>query len=301
MRHHPSCCLCEVFKGTSRTMPEDSCFQHLRHPAWRARGFPPPLKAYALHQQPIFEKMMSKWSAKPADYKAARLRNNQRRHRKKVRDHVAELESRLSETQLQLDQALSRIAELSEELPRTRLDPMLLESYEAPKETPTTRSEAATDEQSWLSINHSPRVAQGLDHQHYRLAARREEDEMKQQTDLTPGLSISREVSTWSPPPVLSAPWTSSIAVQALDLNFEAFADFGDQDCCSLPIPEPGRPTTRCRDAYFIITQQNYKAVDISVIRGWLEPGFRGPLSEGDGCRVDTVLLFTLLDWISSP
>jgi uncharacterized membrane-anchored protein YhcB (DUF1043 family) len=73
--------------------------------------------------------MMSRWSAKPADYNAARLRNNQRRHRKRVKDHVAELESRLSETQLQLDQALSRIAELSAELSRARrLHPMPLES-----------------------------------------------------------------------------------------------------------------------------------------------------------------------------
>lgn len=243
---------------------------------------------------------MSKWSAKPADYNAARLRNNQRRHRKKVRDHIAELESRLSETHLQLDQALSRIAELSEELSRVQRDPVLLESSEAPKETLTTGSKATTDVRSWLSIGHGPRVAQEPDCQHDLLAARREEDETKEQTDLTPGLSISSEVSTPSPP-VLSAPWTSNVAVQVPELNFEVFADFGDQDCCSLPLPEPGRPTTRCRDAYFVINQQNYKALDSSVIRGWLEPGFRRPISEGDGCRVDTVLLFTLLDWISSP
>lgn len=88
---------------------------------------------------------MSKWSAKPADYNAARLRNNQRRHRQKVKDHVAELESRLSETQLQLDHALSRIAELSAELSRTRRDPLPLDSHEVPKEVPKEAPEPATE------------------------------------------------------------------------------------------------------------------------------------------------------------
>jgi hypothetical protein len=72
-----------------------------------------------------------------------------------------------------------------------------------------TGSEAATDEQSGLSVHHSLGVAQGLDHQGRRPATWRGEEETKQQADMTPGLSISREVLTRSPPPVLSAPWTS--------------------------------------------------------------------------------------------
>lgn len=60
--------------------------------------------------------MITKWSAKPADHKAARIRNNQRRHRERVKHHTTTLEARLAETQLQLDEALARVAELTEKL-----------------------------------------------------------------------------------------------------------------------------------------------------------------------------------------
>ncbi|KAI6359533.1 hypothetical protein MCOR25_007039 [Pyricularia grisea] len=246
--------------------------------------------------------MMSKWTMKPSDYQAVRLRNNQRRHRKKVKDHVAELQSRLSETQLQLDQALSRIAELSAALSRMQLDPILrLQSHEDLDEPPAKGCLVATDEQPWLSINQrSSRVVQGLDEAHPRPAALREEDRVKQQTGLNPSLFISREFLASSLPPVSLGPWTSIAAVQAPDLSSEVVAHAEDEECRGLPLSEPGKPTIRCRDAHLIINQQNYKALDSSSIRMWLEPGYRRPIFEGDGCRVDTVLLFSLLDWISA-
>ncbi|ELQ33539.1 hypothetical protein MGG_08028 [Pyricularia oryzae 70-15] len=242
--------------------------------------------------------MMSKWSAKPSDYQAVRLRNNQRRHRKKVKDHIAELESRLSETQMQLDQALSRIAELSDALSRIRPDPVLLQNHKASGQSPRTRRQTATDEHLWLSINHSPTAAQGLDQAHPRLAALRQEDQVTQ-TSLTPSLSVHGEFSASSLRPVSLGPCTSNVAVQTADLGSEAVADAEEEDCRSMPLPEPGKPTTRCRDAFLIINQQNHKALDSSFIRMWLKPGYRRSISDGDGCRVDTVLLFSLLDWIS--
>ncbi|KAF9786555.1 hypothetical protein IL306_011404, partial [Fusarium sp. DS 682] len=77
--------------------------------------------------------MLSKWSAKSADHKAARLRNNQRRHRKRVKDHIAEFESRIADTQLQLSQALVHINKLSEKLQQARMgrDSMQLETTKA--------------------------------------------------------------------------------------------------------------------------------------------------------------------------
>lgn len=250
---------------------------------------------------------MSKWSSRPADHKAVRLRNNQRRHRKKVKDRIAELESRLAETQLQLDQALARIQGLSEELElaRTRRNSMLLENHETSKETPTTGNGAdeplnRDDSCQSTSVQESHKM---LGHQHGRLVVQQGKDETNQQTSLSslvPNRSISCGLSTWNPSPVLSAPWASEITVQAPTHDYETFTDSEDQACCNLPLPEPGKSTTRCRDAYLIIAQQNYKALDSSVIRGWLEPGFRGAISEGDGCRVDTDLLFRLLDFISS-
>ncbi|KAH6886781.1 hypothetical protein B0T10DRAFT_549740 [Thelonectria olida] len=249
--------------------------------------------------------MMTKWSSKPDDHKVVRLRNNQRRHRKKVKDHIAELESRLAETQLQLDQALARIARLSEELEQARPGPnsMLLESRQTSEQIPTTRNNA--DEAPKSGHVHQSTLVQEtyniLDSQHNNhLGTNRGKDGPSQPTSLASNQFIPSEVSAWNPSLVLPAPWTSGTTIQALTLTDEALTDTEDQDCCNLPPPEPGKSTTRCRDAYFVITQQNYKAIDGTVIRAWLEPGFRGETSEGDGCRVDTDLLFTLLDFISS-
>ncbi|CAH0055771.1 unnamed protein product [Clonostachys solani] len=248
--------------------------------------------------------MMSKWSSKAADHKVVRLRNNQRRHRKKVKDHIADLETRLAETQLQLTQARSRIAELSQKLEqaRTQGNSMLLEVHEASKEFPTTRNGAVkplTRGHSYQStlVQESRKI---LGRQHGRFVVQRGKDKTNQQASLAPNQAISSGVWNWNPSPILSAPWASDITGQALTPDYEAFTDSEDRDCRNLPLPEPGKSTTRCRDAYSIITQQNYKALDSSVIRGWLEPGFRGAVSEGDGCRIDTDLLFTLLDFISS-
>ncbi|VUC31431.1 unnamed protein product [Clonostachys rosea] len=226
--------------------------------------------------------MMSKWSSKAADHKVVRLRNNQRRHRKRVKDHIVDLENRLAETQLQLTQARVRIAELSQKLDQARMsgNSTFLASHRTLEENSTT--------------------IHGVDRPLSHLVVRRGKDEPIVQASLPPNQAICSGGWDSNPSPIFSAPWSFEVAGQALKPGYEAFINSTDPDCCNLPLPEPGQSTTRCRDAYTIITQQNYKALDDSVIRAWLEPGFRGAFSEGDGCRIDTDLLFSLLDFISS-
>lgn len=61
--------------------------------------------------------MMHKWSStKSTDHQTIRQRNNERRHRQRVKNHTADLESQLQQTQSRLDLALNRIAELESEL-----------------------------------------------------------------------------------------------------------------------------------------------------------------------------------------
>ncbi|CAH0023362.1 unnamed protein product [Clonostachys rhizophaga] len=226
--------------------------------------------------------MMSKWSARPADHEAVRLRNNQRRHRKKVKDRIAELEFRLAETQLQLNEALARVEGLSQELEQAKAERNRAEE-------PLTRDHTQVLESGKI-----------LSSEPGRLIVQQGKDATNQQTSLVQNQPISTGVSAGNPSPILSAPWTSDTTVPTLALSYETFIDSDDQDCSNLPLPEPGKSTTRCRDAYLTITQQNYKGLDSSFIIEWLEPGFRGAISKGDGCRVDTDLLFTLLDFISS-
>lgn len=152
--------------------------------------------------------MMLKWSStKPPDHQTIRKRQNQRRHRQRVKDRVAELESQLS-------QAQGRIAELEGEVERLH-----------------------------AIASNGPTVAE-------------------------PAGNCSE--------------------------------DGEDRLYALLPPPPKGKSTTICREAFVIIEQQNYKGMDAADIKQWLEPGFFGCSSEGEGCRVDNSLLFQLLDFMSS-
>lgn len=246
---------------------------------------------------------MSKWSAKPADHKATRLRNNQRRHRKRVKDQIVELETRLVDTQTQLNRALARIDELSRELDQSKLhnESMSPRSHRKSKDHSTTIDVTAER----LEFSHgclSAPVRESdmiLGDDHCPLA-QRGNDEPIQQPSLLQSETISIVDPSWTHPPQFLAPSKNDIMLQGLPPDYEAFAGSADSNCCHLPPPEPGKSTTRCRDAYLIISQQNYKGLDSTALRSWLEPGFRGAIREGDGCRVETDLLFALLDLISS-
>lgn len=245
--------------------------------------------------------MLSKWSAKPADHKAARLRINQRRHRQRVKDHIAELESRLAETQLQLSQALARINELSEKLQqaRTGRDSMPLETTKALSDILLTNNGA--NEQSisgnWLQADIIRQFQKELTDDFEGRLVQHGVDGRHQQTSQS---NSSLELTGYPSPIVAAGVNMEPMQASVLEYGGEAYADMQDHMYCKLPPPGPGESTTRCRDAYLIIIQQNHKGLNDSNIRGWLEPGFRGPMCEGDGCRIETGLLFALLDFISS-
>ncbi|KAK7699061.1 hypothetical protein SLS64_011975 [Diaporthe eres] len=57
-----------------------------------------------------------KWSSKPADHNAIRVRNNQRRHRARAKGHIEDLEKRLEETSSRLEAALQTISHLAQEV-----------------------------------------------------------------------------------------------------------------------------------------------------------------------------------------
>ena len=217
--------------------------------------------------------MMSKWSTKPADHKVTRQRNNQRRHRQRVKDRMADLEDRLEKTQRQLGQTLDRVGELTLELERVRRGGLL----------------APGAEDAGASSDHGG--GRGLVDDNGPTIDPRSNQNASQPSN--PGTTCSKAPCGGSPavhdPTNLSWPGDTIVP-----------PDSWEEECCDLPHPKPGTSTTRCRDAYIIISQQNYRALDIHAIRQWLEPGFHGALHRGDGCRVDTEVLFALLDYISS-
>ncbi|KAF5131329.1 hypothetical protein E5D57_007684 [Metarhizium anisopliae] len=57
--------------------------------------------------------------------------------------------------------------------------------------------------------------------------------------------------------------------------------------------------TMPCSEAYILIAQQNVKGVTQEDVATWLWNGFRRSLQPGEGCRVQTDILFSLLAFIS--
>ncbi|KAK6352994.1 hypothetical protein TWF696_004983 [Orbilia brochopaga] len=158
---------------------------------------------------------------KPADHNAARVRDNQRRHRARVKAYIAELEARLGETKEQLDAAQTKIERLTAEVQALR---------------------------------------EGCD-----------EDAAQEQQDTA----------------------AQSLAVPASD-------SLGECGGGEMQPASPGESTVACTDAFKAIHQQNLSGLEMADIRSWLEPGFRKGVRQGCGCRVETQLLFALLDHVSS-
>lgn len=211
-----------------------------------------------------------KWSNKRQD-NAVRVRNNQRRHRENARNYVKDLEARLADSQVKLQEALKEIERLHSEsslaphLSSHRLDGGKCCACGGRNLTQGEVSHSNEDERNMQSVEINRYVSDDLQQQTTQLSA-------------NPVLSEASAVSSY----------------YAYDERLENEADHstrppGEEDC-----------TTLCREAYMIISQQNYAGIEESVIYQWLEPGFRAPSAKQAGCRVDNQTLFRLLDYISS-
>ena len=66
------------------------------------------------------------------------------------------------------------------------------------------------------------------------------------------------------------------------------------------PPSDETESTTLCSQAYILIAQQNFRGLNATTIKNWLDQGFRRAKEHDEGCRVENGLLFGLLDFISN-
>jgi hypothetical protein len=93
----------------------------------------------------------------------------------------------------------------------------------------------------------------------------------------------------------------ASSGVSSIPTDFPvADNDHPEGDCLHLPPPQHGESTMTCRAAYEIIKDQAPEDMDLEAVRARLKPGFRRAVADGAGCRVETNLLFALIDYITS-
>ncbi|KAI0406725.1 hypothetical protein F4802DRAFT_92635 [Xylaria palmicola] len=270
--------------------------------------------------------LMSRFPARQpsANHNAVRLRDNQRRHRARVKAHTAELEARLAETKARLDAALDEIAHLTSEVESLRRCQVTEQHANASPDSSAreTRAhsplgEAAPPPGEGASQPSRPfgeptmsniagpsvqeRATSGEPDMSRALPAVRASSPAAAAHQL--GL-LGPPIQDESPRPQCSG----NCDQDQIHVEGEAHVMQPDilvimmsgRDCKGLPAPQTGESTTPCVDAYKVIEQQNFSRLDVAAMTRWLRPGFRKAAETGGGCRVDTQLLFALLDHISS-
>lgn len=202
-----------------------------------------------------------KWSSKPADHNAIRVRNNQRRHRARAKGRVQDLEKRLEETSARLEAALQTISHLAREVEilRGQISP----STAYPQSPPATATLPAVSSVAAKPLN----------------------DEMPSSAVLGPPL------------PIEASPIIMNMDVAPPPAENDDSVGCG---CDGLPPQAPGESTLPCSSAFRIIEQQNFSGIEVTTIRAWLGPGFRRALRPGEACRVETNRVYELLDHITS-
>lgn len=251
---------------------------------------------------------------KTREHTLTRVRNNQRRHRERRRQYITSLEERLFEAERLLADARATIGSLEAQLNELRLERgVALSSAETvPTNNETREGQNREDgiEIAHKRCNHAsylglypaavpPAVAACKS---LTRTSKTMLDDASRPSTLLPNfmdkLVASAQPTCLSRCCVLKdrePPFVLTHAVEDLhppditadDLNY-SISDSGN--------PES---TTLCTEAYALISQQNYRGLDADAIRSWLERGFRRGRLKGDGCRVETALLFSLLDFIS--
>ena len=234
--------------------------------------------------------LMSKWSLKTQDHTATRARNNQRRHRARVKARIEGLETELTRSQQELRTARARIAELEDLLATRGSANAVSGHFSAPEPScqSITEQSLPARELELLSSDLGEQgryccplipVNRSLGHQHHH----------RSPTPL-PVAGIPTEDPTTS-----SSLLTDQITASPATLSL--ITRYGHDG--RLPLVAPGESTTLCRVAYEIVAQQNITGIDVSDVEQRLWPGFRRETKQGEGCRVNTKVLYALIDSIS--
>ncbi|PTB62132.1 hypothetical protein BBK36DRAFT_1129896 [Trichoderma citrinoviride] len=211
--------------------------------------------------------MISKWSSSCPKQKATRIRNNQRRHRAKVKAHISDLESELAESRRQLAAAEHRIKALTAEVEQLQSEARR-EPCSAPL-TPAYHHTSTHDHQPVLE----PRCC-------WMSGSQRQ----------------LGKLTTHDQDVMINSSLTNGTERDNFNLALSFVAQYKSQN---LPPPQPGESTTSCAAAYSIIAQQNFKGFGLDDIHQWLQSGYRQAIRSEDGCAVANSLVHSLINHLS--
>jgi len=248
-----------------------------------------------------------------AEHTLTRVRENQRRHRARRKDHITTLEEKLAETEKQLEEARAEIALLRRErdvgvvvLPCPHGEDAEERRDEGGEAVVLRKDSAVEDEDVRLDGG-----MEGVESLHTR-------DGRTSAHASTTAQRLALYVPTIQPDTFLDTfyafsslpspiPNTTSLDIAGPppcceDTPASVVPPSADPECSTCktrPAPLPSESTTLCAQAYVMISQQNFRDVDAGTIRLWLYQGYRRAQRQGEGCRVENGALFRLLDFIS--
>jgi hypothetical protein len=264
------------------------------------------------NQEPLLPCVQTKTPVKTL----VRVRNNQRRHRERRRHYIASLEQKAQETESLLEKARAEVADLRAEMRRCKCTRREEDAQYASKwerlnidekgGKPRYLDEHPLPATRYNSSNALSATALQTNTVTIRFQENRETQESNDYGNDIPSKDLSSKVLASSPSPLLdSSPCcdydTSSPAAEVTALSINSSYDgfpASPANCNNYP-PVLDESTTLCSKAYALIAQQNFRGLDTSTLRNWLESGFRRGKSQNEGCRVQNPLLFSLLDFIS--
>jgi hypothetical protein len=248
-----------------------------------------------------------------------RVRNNQRRHRARQKDHIASLERKLGEAELTISTLGNQVGALQAALKRL---------YR--KTNPPDKEECRVQSLDGAS----PPPLHGIVLQTNDLApwsravlasgepfAPDNQSRFKIDMLSSPGdetchalAATDAQVASTSPGAIAqshTAPTPCCYRDSSTDSEPTAHAAgretlFLRQETPPLipaSVLQPAWPcaesTIACSEAYLLIAQQNFKGMNQGDVTAWLCSGFRMSVQRGEGCRVQTDILFSLLAYIS--
>lgn len=239
---------------------------------------------------------MTRWSLKPHNHNATRVRNNQRRHRARIKTRLESLEIELAQSQNELRAAKDRIEELEALLrakascsaPGQQFEDPAQNSYCTPGQVIVEQPLPALQLGNLGSDLSNSGVCQ------YPLAS----------ANQSATLQDCGQSSILSPVTNILAKDMAIINEYATDhsetgmFGFSLLAQYEHNR--GLPLVASHESTTLCRVAFEIIARQNMASIDPGELECQLWPGFRREIKQGEGCRVDTKVLYAVIDYMSS-
>ncbi|KAF2247374.1 hypothetical protein BU26DRAFT_520551 [Trematosphaeria pertusa] len=239
-----------------------------------------------------------------AEHTLNRVRENQRRHRARRKDYIASLEQKLAEAEKQLAEARAELAAVKAERDACVSASKSVESdaardIRAEDITLQGTNGAAPNQQADLLLPPPPPLEHPDVPDLSFLGPFYIPDPLNLSPTSTSPLSLA-DLQLQLPDPIDLAPGPPPCCKDSP--SAAPPEDPTDPECTSCktrPAPAPSESTTLCAQAYVLIQQQNFRAIDPATIRLWLYQGFRRAQRQGEGCRVENGALFRLLDYIS--